>query len=467
VKVLGSAAVMAAAMSLTTAGAASAASPAVPAQPAARAAATCHGPSIKVHGTGVPAMDRRHIQEAITLGETSGQCVLLLGHFNVGFCVLCLKITGPVTLTGEADPTGPSPKPSRLTVIRATGGLGSLAVNEPPTARAGLVRVSDLWLRGSTLIGLSIVNFYRGTLLIDHNRVTDVRERGRFRFGIGGSPDIFPGSNVLAGNYIVRDNYVDTTGRPFLPGDDNGIALQGATFTTIDFSHNTVITKGESLEIEASTARTVRIDGNTVVTRSRVNSKFALIVNTVGYPRLHGGHPAALKLAANDVADFSITNNDITVGGGSNTSICIMQYMIAPNLSVHRHRTTLISGNHCTMTRIFAGLLAGWAGELPFFAQGSLDNAVINRNTFSGTADFGITMMDFTVPAAPANNLVNTSNGDAFTNNDLSAFTSIKGGADLYFGPSTHDNTFIGELNGPVVNLGKHNVIIVRGKNRS
>jgi hypothetical protein len=115
------------------------------------------------------------------------------------------------------------------------------------------------------------------------------------------------------------------------------------------------------------------------------------------------------------------------------------------------------------MAGVFAGLLGGWAGELPSFPQGSLDHAVVTNNTFCGTADFGITMMDFTVPRAPANNLANTSHVDVFTHNNLSGFRPIKGGASLYFGPATHDNDFIGSPHGPVVNRGRRNVIVVNG----
>jgi len=459
VRVLALAVLMIAAVSLGVAGCASAAREGAPARPATPTAGTCHGTIVRVHGTGVPVVDRRHLQQAIALGETSGECVLLLGHFNVGFCVWCIKITGPVTVTGQADPTGPSPSPRSQTVVRATGGLGSLTVDESPSASAGIVRVSDLWLQGNTLVGLAIRNFYRGTLEIDHNRITDISERARFRFGIVGGL-LVPGSHMLAGNLIVADNYVNTTARPFLPGDDNGIALQGDTFNSISYLHNTVITKGDSLEIEGSTARTVRIDDNTVVTQSQKNSKFAEIVKTVGYPRLHGGHPAALKFAGNDVANFSITDNAITVGGGSNTIVCIMQYMSDPQTSLYKHRITDITGNRCAMQHIFAGLLGGWSGERPFFPEGTLDDAVVAHNTFRGTADFGIAMMDFTVRAAPSNNLVNTSNDDVFTCNDLSAFRSIKGGASLYFGPSTHNNRFIGHPHGQVINLGKHNHVI-------
>lgn len=449
--------VMTAAMSLSFAGVASAARPGAPAGAGAHPAGACHGAVVKVRGTGVPAVDRRHLQQAITLGESSRQCVLLLGHFNVGFCVWCISITGPVTLSGQADPAGPSPDPRQQTVISATGGVGSVSVDEPPGARAGLVRVSDLWFRGTNLIGLTMRNFYRGTLEIDHNRVTDIAPVAGFRFGIGGGTDVTPGSEVLAGKLIVRNNYVNSTaGRPPLL-DDNGIALQGATFSTINLLHNTAITDGESLEIEDSTGSDYNVSGNVVSTTSHLNSRIAQLVDTVGFPRLHGGHPAALKLAGNDVARVTIENNNVTLGGGSHTMVCIMQYLAGPS-GPAAASSTRISGNSCTMRHIFAGILGGWAGSGQFFPPGPMDNATVTNNTLTGTASFGISMMDFTVPAAPANNLVNTSNGNVFTRNDLSHF--IPGVASLYLGLSTHNNTFIGDPHGPVINLGKHNHIV-------
>lgn len=128
--------------------------------------------------------------------------------------------------------------------------------------------------------------------------------------------------------------------------------------------------------------------------------------------------------------------------------------------SVHQRRSTLISGNRCTMSGVFAGLLGGFAGNGSAFPQGSLDDAVVTNNTFTGTADFGITMMDFDFPLLPANNLVNKAHGNVFRGNDMSGFTPINGGASLYFGPSTHDNVFVGNPNGPVVDLGTHNAIV-------
>jgi hypothetical protein len=452
---------MTAAMSLSFAGVASAARPGAPPGPGTHTAGTCHGAVVKVHGTGVPAVDRRHIQQAIALGESSGECVLLLGRFNVGFCVWCISITGPVTVSGQADPTGPSPNPGQQTVIRATGGVGSVSVDEPPDAPAGLVRIRNLWLRGNNLIGLTMRNFYRGTLEIDHNRVTDIAPRAGFRFGIGGGTSVTPGSEVLTGDLVVQNNYVDTTTGRLVALDDNGIALEGATFSTINLLHNTAITNGESVEIEGSTGSDYNVTGNVVSTTSHLNSRIAQLVDTVGYPRLHGGHPAAVKLAGNDVARVTIENNNVTLRGGSHTMVCIMQYLAGPSgpAGARQAGSTRISGNSCTMRRhIFAGILGGWAGSGRFFPPGPMDNATVTNNTLTGTASFGISMMDFTVPVDPASNLVNTSNGNLFARNDLSHFTP--GVASLYLGPSTHDNTFIGNPHGPVIDHGTNNHII-------
>ena len=302
-------------------------------------------------------------------------------------------------------------------------------------------------------------NFYRGTLEFDHNRITDIRERGRFRFGIAGSTQILPGAHVLTGHLVVSDNYVDTTTNPFVPGDDNAIAVQSTAFDSIDFSHNTAITNGESIEIEKSVRDAHNISDNVISSTRRRDSVLARAVDTVGYPNLHGGHPAATKMAGNDVARFTIDNNVVRSGGGSSTMVCIMQYMADASESVYATRTTRISGNHCTMSGIFAGVLGGWAGERPFFPRGNDRRRGRADNTLTGTSSFGITMMDFTVPRAPVNDLINTSHGNVLTGNDFSAFTP--GVASLYLGASTHGNTFTGNPHGPVIDLGTGNHVTI------
>ena len=255
----------------------------------------------------------------------------------------------------------------------------------------------------------------------------------------------------------MQGNYIDSTGTPFVSGDDNAIAFVKTHFDSVEYVDNTAITHGESLELEGAVASRVDITGNTISTSRLTDSTLARIVTTVGYPRLHGGHPASIKMAGNDVRTMSIRDNDVVTGGGTSTAVCIMQY--EPVASVYPTRSTSITGNRCRMSHIFAGLLAGWAGTPGFFEPGILQNATVADNSFTGSASFGIAALDFRVRLAPAQDLVNTSNHNVFRGNDLSGFTP--GQASLYLGPSTHDNTFHGDPHGPVVNRGTNNHIVV------
>ena len=416
---------------------------------------------VQVHGTGVPVRDKRNIQRAIVSAEGRSGCALLIGRFNLGVCVFCLVVTGPVTVSGQTDPTGPSPERKRVTVVSTTGGVGSLVVDEPANAPAGVVQIRDIWWKGGSLVGLGFLNFYRGTLEYFQNRISDVHERNGIAFGIGGSTTLFPGSEALRGSLMIQHNYIDTTTSFFAPGlhRHGSVVAQGTRFNTVDISHNRLITTGEAIDIEHGVGLSYNVSDNTIAALSRRNSPFAKRVVTVGYPGLRGGYPAALKLNGVDIADVTILNNDITAGGGSRTMVCMEEFEIPPS-RFHPIRLTEISGNRCTMGGIFAGLLGGWAGLLPFNGPGSMNNAIVTNNTFLGTAAFGMAMLDFKVPSAPDNNLVNTSHDDVFRNNNFLAFTAGK--ASLYFGPSTHDNIFVGALSGTIVNLGKHNVIITR-----
>ena len=174
---------------LSAVGAPVAASAAVPGSPAvtsstqAMPANRCGPASTRVVGTGRPLVDRRNLQNAIDDAVAQGNgCVHLLGQFNVGVCFKCLKVTGPVTIAGQADPTGPNPRPLALTVVRATGGVGLLDVDESPSAANGVVEIRDVWWRGSDLSALSVDAFYRGELHFIRNRITDIRSRLGQRF---------------------------------------------------------------------------------------------------------------------------------------------------------------------------------------------------------------------------------------------------------------------------------------------
>ena len=451
-------------VSAATAGAAVGATPAGPPSASAGIGGDCTQPStVKVRATGIPILDKRNVQEAIATAEgRRNGCALLIGHFNLGFCVFCLRVTRPVTVSGQADPTGSSPNRKGVTVMSTTGGAGSLAVNEPPDVPAGVVQIRDIWWNLSYRYGPTVLNSYRGTVEFIQNRITNLRDPGPIRGAIGAGNGV-PGTEVLEGSLVVQDNYINLTALPGQPLNDNGIGLAGVHFTSIDISHNTIITKGDSIEIEGSVGTSYNLSDNTLVTKYAEVSPLTKPVVTVGYPRLHGGDPNTIKLAGNDVAITTVLDNDVTAGGGSPTTVCIMDFQVAPS-RFHPIRLTEIARNRCTMSGIFAGLLGGWAGTLPVWGPGTLDDAVVTDNIFTGTAAFGIAMLDFKVPLLPVNNLVNTSHGDVFRDNNFSTFTASK--AALYLGPSTHNNLFVGSLRGTIVNLGRDNVIIMHSTGR-
>ena len=216
-------------------------------------------------------------------------------------------------------------------MVRATGGLGLLGVNEPPNARAGLVRVSNIWWRGATLVGLAVQNFYRGTIELDHNRVTDIRAAAPVPLRDRRRRPARARVGVLTGKLVIRDNYVDTTANPFLPGDDNGIGLQGAAFDTVDWTHNTAITKGESLEIEDSTG-VGPTTSRTTSCRPRVGSTRCSPTSWTpsATPTCTVATPRPSRWPATTSPGSRSTTTSSPSGGGSSTMVCIMPFMADP-----------------------------------------------------------------------------------------------------------------------------------------
>ena len=279
---------------------------------------------MRVQGTGISFLDRRNLQQAIDRAQNLGGSALLIGHFNLGICFQCVKITAPVTVSGQSDPTQNTNRRD-VTIVSTLGGRGSIVVDEPPTAPSGTVEIHDIWLRGSTLSGFSMVNFYRGTLEYYENRVTNIRAAVvlgiGLRFAIEGVSLLHPiATKELTGSLIVANNYIDTTTLPFTPqGNDQAIALGNARFDTVDFSNNTTITRGQGLEIEGGVGDSYRLDHNTITSTFRASSIVARPIIPVGYPTLRGGHPNAIQVSGVDVANMSVLDNTISVGGGAAT----------------------------------------------------------------------------------------------------------------------------------------------------
>jgi hypothetical protein len=423
----------------------------------------CRGPTVDVVATGVPVQDRRNIQGGIDAGQATGRCVRLSGQFNVGACGGCLRITAPVTIVGQGDPTDPAADPTSLTVVRASRGRGLLVVDEPATAPEGDVVIRDVWWRGSTLSAISVSNFHGGTLEIVRNKVTHIDGALGQRFAIT-SNGLTPGNSVSGDHVILSENHIDTTtGGVFVPillGDDNGIAFLGTAFDEVDITGNTLITHGEN-EYELTGGSRLTIADNYISTTKRVDTATLVnLIETVGYPLLTpGGLPSSIALRDTDFKTTVLSNNHIVTGGGARNGVCILFSQPVP--SAHPSRSTSVIGNRCDMGGIFAGISMGWFGATGLLPPGILDGATITDNTFTGRAAFGLAALDYRyrVPFEVLGNLHNTSHHNRMQRNDFSAFTP--GRATLYLGPSTHDNTFIGSPHGPVVNLGTNNRLVL------
>jgi len=138
---------------------------------------------ITVTATGIPLLDREHIQQALASVAVNGT-ITLRGHFNVGTkCVMCLKVHRPVTIQGVGNPAVANPS-SRVTIVQ--GGLGPFVVQQE--VAGGAIRFRNLWFQGQLLIAVAAFRSL-DRLEFTNNRVTDVSAlfivAEQFRFGFG------------------------------------------------------------------------------------------------------------------------------------------------------------------------------------------------------------------------------------------------------------------------------------------
>jgi hypothetical protein len=88
-----------------------------------------------------------------------------------------------------------------------------------------------------------------------------------------------------------------------------------------------------------------------------------------------------------------------------------------------------------------------------------MQNTVVVRNTFKGTAKYGIAFLDYKPPlhSPPIFGLTNNGNHNIFIRNDLS---KLKAPVGLYFGPATHDNLYFGKVPGRLIDKGTNNQVV-------
>lgn len=404
---------------------------------------------IVVTATGDPSADREAVQSAIdqaVLLDGNGR-VVLDGAFDFGDCANCIVVRGPVRIEGTGDPSGArTPDPNGVTSI-TTSGRAPLVIDDRSNA-GGLIRIERLWLRDGLLLAVQLQRVNSALELL-HNRITGFRGAAGFRFGIAGAA-LGPAAGHLHGSVKAVGNFLDSRDEPFDLGDDNGIALQGCNFDSIEIRDNRIHTRGESIEIEDCTLPEgeIRIVGNEVSTDAAV-SDLAPLASPSGVAGT-GGHPAAVKVAGASARTLSIEDNVVTVNGWA-TAVCIM-----PGL-VNAESRTVIRGNRCAMSGQFAALLGGWAGNPGFFPPFFLRNALVEDNDFRGEAELGIGFLDWTYRPAASASLVNEASGNVLRGNRMQALRTNQ--AAVYFGEHTHDNVFVGHPHGAVIDLGTGNVV--------
>ena len=272
-------------------------------------------------------------------------------------------------------------------------------------------------------------------------------------------PGLQTGGIALTGSFLAQDNYVDTTAVPMVGIDDNAIALGTNFFDDITFRGNTMISNGESSEIENAVGNSITVEDNTIesrMTQTPTSFPSFLATEVVGFPGVRAGHGDGLNAKGVDTVSVVIRNNNI-VTSGVPTGVCIEAWQ-SPTTIHTQPRTTLIEGNNCEVHGQFAGLMVGWSGEMPFFVAGTLDDAVVRDNVVTGEAMFGLALADYNVQPAPANNLINTGHDNVFEGNDLTGLDVST--ASVYFGPSTFNNSFVGAFSGPVLDQGTGNTIV-------
>jgi hypothetical protein len=452
-----------------------------------------------VNGTGIPKVDRADLKAALARVAVNGT-ITLKGHFNLGAgCVLCLKVHQPVTIQGVGNPAVTSPSETTVTIVQ--GGLAPFAVLQD--VRGAAIRFRNIWFRGQVLIAVAALRTL-DRLEFTGDRVTNVSplflavEQFRFAFGaatlpfpssgtldsarvkntpqiashitalkkagVPGAPTLaelearYPGIGplfnpsdlLLKGSLALRGNYVDfltapgTT--PFRFGDDNAIGIADCEFGSISIEHNYFATRGET-EIEGCQQGLhpgqahYTITDNTIQTDSPPSFEGLLVPQ--------GGHPAAIKVIG-DGGSATVMGNSVSVWGAPE-GVAVLAGNTNPSaFSAYENNYFQASGQRT----LFMG---GFAATPGFFPPSSLQDALIRDNTFTGTIREGIAFVN--LPGILSPPLINRANRVTIEDNNFAGLTSRR--ATVVFGPGTFDNTFIGNPNGPIINKGTGNTIVI------
>lgn len=408
--------------------------------------------TIEVTGQNDPAQDIPAIQDALDQADT-GDTLLLRGVFDLSGCENGFTLNKNITVQGPVNPTR---NPAAATQIRNCGPAFVIATSE---AEAGTLTIQNLWFREQTALSV-LINNSQGPINILSNLFTEntpatAPSDWGIRFAVGSANLI---SATVEGLVTIEENVVDwsdSAGNDTFEGDDNGFAF-AATNLSLTIRNNVINTLGEGIEIEGAFGADTHylVEGNSLQTLvppsplGQVDSP----PGSAGEGAL-GGHPAVIKLHANE-GTFSILDNTVDLSGLS-TGVCIMATSRNPDAltgkSVNR-----VDGNNCQMDNQLTGILGGWGSQPPFFNAASMNGTVVTNNLFSGTAQFGIALIDRSLTSV-SGPVINSGRSNHFRNNDFSALTAAR--ADIAFDQETYDNFFQSSAADTVINRGSNHIL--------
>lgn len=405
-------------------------------------------------GQNDPNVDYTLLEEALAQAE-AGDTLHLEGRFDLSGCPsdpvpTGLQITKNITISGMSDPNA---DPSSATQIHGCG--PAFIVNNADEAE-GALTIQNLWFRDQVALSIEFQNSVN-PVTIRGNRFTDniplTAGANGLRFAVGAAAI---GSFELRNLITVEDNHVDFSTYPqndSFVGDDNGFAF-AATDASLIIRNNNINTLGEGIEIEGNFGQdnTYLVEGNVVQTLVPPS----LAGTSSGPPgsvaeAKEGGHPAAVKLHANE-GTYIVRNNDITLTGLPN-GVCMMATTLNSK-ALAGQELLFIENNRCDMDGQLAAILGAWGQTAPFFTAASLSGAVVSGNTISGSGTVGIGMISRTLVSEVVGSAVNTGHNNRFQNNDFSMFNATI--ADIGLDPQTYDNFVIGRPGDNIIDLG-HN----------
>lgn len=424
-----------------------------PNQAFAQAAPDDANGDVVIVGQNDPNLDFQTIQDALDQAE-DGDTITLDGVFDLSGCGGALLLKKNITITGTSNPND---EPSNASQVHGCG--PAFIVNITTTVESALT-VQNIHFRDQEAMSIQFQNSVNPVNILNNRFTGNIPltlpggAMGRFAVGVAGI-----GPFAISNLVTVEDNYIDWSDYPhndLFVGDDNGFAFAAGNMSVI-IRNNFINSLGEAIEVEGNFGQenTYLVEGNVVQTlvppspSGESNGSPGSVAEGV-----QGGHPAAVKVHANE-GTFIVRDNEISLTGLS-FGVCMMATTLNAT-ALAGEQVNIIENNSCSMTGQLAAILGAWGQSSPFYEAASLSGTFVAGNVISGAGAVGIAMINRT--AAPLQGtVVNDGHNNHFRLNNFSGFTATN--ADIGFDSQTTNNVVSVWLTDNIIDLGDNNRIL-------